>query len=171
MTKTKYWLSILTISVVLIAGSLAVSPVAIADDDDDDNEIVITGTAGNENIQVGDFLNSIQCNGCTGLTVTGPVMGPFPEDFGFSETWTINLGSGAGFDDEYRINGNGGTDFIQYLSVTSDNDKVEIENTAGILNVDIIDGPGDDEYVVKGITGDIVKYEDGLGDDVFEFEG
>ena len=34
MTKTKYWLSILTISVVLVAGSLAVSPIAIADDDE-----------------------------------------------------------------------------------------------------------------------------------------
>jgi len=40
MIKTKYWLSILAISVVLIAGSLAVSPIAIADDDngDDDRE-------------------------------------------------------------------------------------------------------------------------------------
>ena len=37
MTKPKYWLSILALSVVLIAGSLAVGPVAIADDDDDDN--------------------------------------------------------------------------------------------------------------------------------------
>ena len=39
MTKTKYWLSILAISVVLVAGSLAVSPIAIADDDDDDEEV------------------------------------------------------------------------------------------------------------------------------------
>ena len=38
MTKTKYWLSILAVSVVLIAGSLAVSPIAIADDDDDDDD-------------------------------------------------------------------------------------------------------------------------------------
>ena len=38
MGKTKYWLSILAISVVLIAGSLAVSPIAIADDDDDDDD-------------------------------------------------------------------------------------------------------------------------------------
>jgi len=38
MIKTKYWLSVLAISVVLIAGSLAVSPIAIADDDDDDDE-------------------------------------------------------------------------------------------------------------------------------------
>jgi len=37
MTKPKYWLSILALSVVLIAGSLAVGPVAIADDDDDDD--------------------------------------------------------------------------------------------------------------------------------------
>ena len=36
--KTKYWLSILAVSVVLIAGSLAVSPIAIADDDDDDDD-------------------------------------------------------------------------------------------------------------------------------------
>jgi len=37
MTKTKYWLSLLAISVVLVAGSLAVSPIANADDDDDDD--------------------------------------------------------------------------------------------------------------------------------------
>jgi len=37
MTKTKYWLSLLAISVVLVAGSLAVSPIAIAEDDDDDD--------------------------------------------------------------------------------------------------------------------------------------
>ena len=30
MTKTKYWLSILAISVVLIAGSIAVNPIALA---------------------------------------------------------------------------------------------------------------------------------------------
>jgi len=39
MTKTKYWLSILAISVVLVAGSLAVSPIAIAGDDNDDDEV------------------------------------------------------------------------------------------------------------------------------------
>ena len=39
MTRTKFWSSFLAISVVLIAGSLAVSPIAIADDvDDDDGE-------------------------------------------------------------------------------------------------------------------------------------
>ena len=38
MTKTKYWLSIVAIAAVLIAGSLAVSPIAIADDDDDDDD-------------------------------------------------------------------------------------------------------------------------------------
>jgi len=38
MTRTKFWSSILAISVVLIAGSLAVSPIAIADDVDDDGE-------------------------------------------------------------------------------------------------------------------------------------
>jgi len=38
MAKTKYELSILAISIVLIAGSLAVSPIAIADDDDEEKE-------------------------------------------------------------------------------------------------------------------------------------
>ena len=49
MTKTKYWLSILAISVVLVAGSLAVSPIAIADDDDDDdsNDVVVMTCADN----------------------------------------------------------------------------------------------------------------------------
>jgi len=38
MTKTKYWLSIVAIAAVLIAGPLAISPIAIADDDDDDDD-------------------------------------------------------------------------------------------------------------------------------------
>jgi len=38
MTNTKYWLSIVAIAAVLIAGSLSVSPIAIADDDDDDDD-------------------------------------------------------------------------------------------------------------------------------------
>ena len=38
MTKTKYWLSLLAISVVLVAGSLAVSPIAFAGDDEDDED-------------------------------------------------------------------------------------------------------------------------------------
>jgi len=38
MTKPKYWLSILAISVVLVAGSLAASPIAIAGDDNDDDD-------------------------------------------------------------------------------------------------------------------------------------
>jgi len=45
MTKTKYWLSFLAISVVLIAGSLAVSPVAFAGDDEDDEGNEIIGTS------------------------------------------------------------------------------------------------------------------------------
>jgi len=39
MGKTKYWLSILAISVVLIAGSLAVGPIAFAGDDEDDDDV------------------------------------------------------------------------------------------------------------------------------------
>ena len=38
MTSKTYWLSIVAISAVLITGSLAVSPIAIADDDDDDDD-------------------------------------------------------------------------------------------------------------------------------------
>ena len=38
MIKTKYWLSVLAISVVLLTGSLAISPIAVADDDDDDDD-------------------------------------------------------------------------------------------------------------------------------------
>jgi len=41
MTKTKYWLSLLAISVVLVAGSLAVSPIAFAGNDDDEVEASI----------------------------------------------------------------------------------------------------------------------------------
>jgi len=52
MTKTKFWLSLLAISVVLIAGSLAVSPIAFAGDDEDDDD-----------------LSSLQCP--NGQTMTG----------------------------------------------------------------------------------------------------
>ena len=45
MIKTKYWLSILAISVVLIAGSLAVSPIAIADDDETNDVVVMQCTS------------------------------------------------------------------------------------------------------------------------------
>jgi len=38
MIKTKFWLSLLAISVVLVAGSLAVSPIAVADEDDEDDD-------------------------------------------------------------------------------------------------------------------------------------
>jgi len=38
MTKKIHWLSIVAIAAVLIAGSLAVSPMAIADDNDDDGD-------------------------------------------------------------------------------------------------------------------------------------
>jgi len=36
--RTKYWVSVLAVSVVLLAGSLAINPIAIADDDDDDDD-------------------------------------------------------------------------------------------------------------------------------------
>ena len=38
MIKTKYWLSVLALSVVLLTGSLAINPIAIADGDDDDDD-------------------------------------------------------------------------------------------------------------------------------------
>ena len=41
--RTKYWLSILAVSVVLLTGSLAVNPIAIADDDDDDDDDDVPG--------------------------------------------------------------------------------------------------------------------------------
>ncbi len=44
MTKTVFWLSIVAIAAVLIAGSLTVSPIAIADDDDDADEIIAQET-------------------------------------------------------------------------------------------------------------------------------
>jgi len=48
MTKTKFWLSILAISVVLVAGSMAASPIAIADDepdeDDEPEEVIVANT-------------------------------------------------------------------------------------------------------------------------------
>ena len=47
MTKTKYWLSLLAVSVVLIAGSIALSPIAIADNDDDLSELACPA----ENVQ------------------------------------------------------------------------------------------------------------------------
>jgi hypothetical protein len=38
MIKTKYWFSVMAVSVVLLTGSLVISPIAVADDDDDDDD-------------------------------------------------------------------------------------------------------------------------------------
>jgi len=38
MIKTKYWLSVLAVSIVLLTGPLAISPLAIPDDDEDDDD-------------------------------------------------------------------------------------------------------------------------------------
>jgi len=165
-------LSILAISVVLIAGSLAVSPIAIADDDDDDDDddkIVITGTPGDDIIKLNDNGNSIICLRCTGLTVTGPVTGPFdgPLSIPSSERWTINPEAGNGVDDKYIIDGNGGFDFFDFLGgPNADNDELEIENFEIVRITD-----GDDEYEIKGSSGVEVQYFDGPGDDELEFEG
>ena len=183
MIKTKYWLSILAVSVVLLTGSLAISPIAIADDDDDDDdddrddddEIVITGTTGREVIFVLESTNpinpansgSIVCRPIGSCTVTGPVTGPTTQFI--LERWTINPGVGDGVDTKYKINGNGGNDFVSFADGTStDDDEVEFKNTA---TVRIFDDAGDDEYVVKGSSGDRVEYDDGPGDDELEFEG
>ena len=95
---------------------------------------------------------------------------PFISGFaGDTELWLINPEAGDGVDDKYIINGNGGSDFFDHLGGTSpDNDKFEIEN---FEKVRIIDGDGDDEYVIKGSSGDHVEYFDGPGDDELEFEG
>jgi len=74
MTKTKYWLSILAISVVLVAGSLAVSPIAIADDDDDDDD-------GDDDLdQFIAVLNGGQENPPTGSNAFGVAHLTFNED-------------------------------------------------------------------------------------------
>ncbi len=72
MSDKKFWLSILAISVVLIAGSLAVSPIAIADDDDDDD---------NDDIdQFIAVLNSGQENPPTGSIAFGVAHLTYNED-------------------------------------------------------------------------------------------
>jgi len=66
MTKTKYWLSILAISVVLIAGSLAVSPTAIAGGDDDDDDDDDDGNGGGTQQIIcpqGSFMTGIVTSG------------------------------------------------------------------------------------------------------------
>jgi len=60
MTKTISWLSIMAIAAVLIAGLIAVNPVAIADDDDDDNgddvDLIVTETVNLQGkLRSGDF--------------------------------------------------------------------------------------------------------------------
>ncbi len=144
MIKTKYWLSILAISVVLIAGSLSVSPVAIADGDD---EIVITGTAGRDRIIVDETEGdngAINCRPDDGsCTVTGPVTQTS------TVIWTINSGAGDGFDTKYVINGIGGPDFMTITdgSSSTDDDEFEIENAG---RFEYFDGPGDDTLEFEG---------------------
>ena len=57
MTKTKYWASVVAISAVLVAGLLAVNPVAFAEDDDDDGDGDTNGSS------VSDFLPTMQLRG------------------------------------------------------------------------------------------------------------
>jgi len=58
MTKTKYWLSFVAISVVLVAGSLAISPIAFAgDDDDDEDDDDDDGPAGLGQVPIGTVLS------------------------------------------------------------------------------------------------------------------
>jgi len=59
MTITKYWLSIVAIAAVLIAGSLAISPIAIADDDDDDDDGDDTGAKTNPVSEAIDRLTAV----------------------------------------------------------------------------------------------------------------
>jgi len=56
MTKTKYWLSFVAISVVLVAGSLAISPIAFAGDDEDDEDDD-DGPAGLGQVPIGTVLS------------------------------------------------------------------------------------------------------------------
>jgi len=153
---------------VLVTGLTLV--VTLDDAEAKDNKIVITGTPGDDIIKLDDFNNRITCFQCTGLTVTGPVTGPFISGFaGDTELWLINPEAGDGVDDKYIINGNGGSDFFDHLGGTSpDNDKFEIEN---FEKVRIFDGDGDDKYEVKDSSGGTVEYFDGPGDDKLEFKG
>lgn len=171
MTKTifgKKLLLIATITVLVTGLTLAAT---LDDAEAKGNKIVITGTSGDEIIRLGDFGNFIFCDQCTGLTVTGPVTGPFSAGFplGSSERWIINPEAGDGVDDKYIINGNGGSDFFDFIGGSSpDNDKLEIEN---FENVRILDGDGDDKYEIKGFSGIEVQYTDGPGDDKLEVKG
>jgi len=84
MTKTKYWLSLLAISVVLVAGSLAVSPVANADDDDDDDEL--------EFLEIEDV--EVKSDGSTQsvhIEVDDDVPKPTGDDYG----WAVPTSSGG----------------------------------------------------------------------------
>ena len=144
---------------VLVTGLMLV--VTLDDAEAKGNKIVITGSAGDNVIIIEEASDIIGCLG--GCTVTGPVTQSS------TEIWDINPGAGAGVDDKYEINGNGGTDTLEFRDGSStDNDKVEFENAS---TVKITDGAGDDKYKVKDSSGGSVEYNDGPGDDELEFEG
>ena len=159
---------IATITVLVTGLTLATT---LDDAEAKDNKIVITGTTGNDNIVVDDRRNKITCILCAGLTVTGPVTGPFagPPSIASSEIWMINPEAGSGVDDKYIINGNGGIDRLSFFDgLDPDNDKVEIEN---VELVRIFDHDGDDKYKIKGFSGIEVRYFDGPGDNKLEVKG
>ena len=107
MTKPKYWLSILAISIVLIAGSLAVSPIAIAGDDNDDDDDDDDGAAAGVSMEwlacratgtpFGGFPNpgAPTCNLITGIALNDLVGAPpagtlavlEPDTFQHTSTW------------------------------------------------------------------------------------
>jgi len=112
MTRTIYRKKLLMIATITVLVTGLTLAVTLDDAEAKGNTIVITGTPGDELIRLNDNGNSIICLKCTGLTVTGPVTGPFPGPITIpsSERWTINPEAGNGVDDKYIIDGNGGSD-------------------------------------------------------------
>ena len=152
------------VAITFVAGSLMTGAAVFADDDDDDeNEIVITGTAGNDNIRIDEISGRILCFPAN-CTIDGPVTATSP---GF---WTINSGSGDGVDEEYKVDGNGGQDTVAITEgTTTDEDKFDVSGNT--IQVSIRDGAGDDEYEINGAGGrDSVSYTDGPGNDKVDFE-
>ncbi len=159
------WAFGIVITAVMILGVVAYLPFEEAEAKG--NTIVITGTTGDDRIRVFDSSNRIDCVGCSGLTVTGPVTGP-TMDFA-TEIWTITSGAGDGVNDKYKINGNGGSDgIIIFDGSSTDKDKYEIEN-AGFVR--IFDGDGNDKYKIKDSSEGSVEYFDGPGKDKVKFDG
>ena len=147
------------VAAVLVAGILTYLPFRQAEAG---NIIQITGTTGNDNIQIFEEFGIICVSANVIVTGAGPSVfcgGGLPQKF--------DITNEKGVDTNYKVKGNGGTDTIQIRDgSTSDDDKYKfMGGKGGTDRFTVSDGAGNDEYIGKEIEEFIFTDDAGDGGD------